>query len=232
MIGIYKITSPSGKVYIGQSVDIESRIKKYANCNCKLQVRLYSSIKKYGWENHIFKIIEECSIEELNSRERYWQDQYECIGKKGLNCFLTNSNEMRKVLSDDMKSRISNSVRGFKHTKEAIQKIIEAGTGRVVSEETKRKISESNKGIVFSKERRDKISKALTGRKIPKEVLEKRSKSISGEKSYKAKIVLNTQTGIYYGCIGDAAIAHNINRSTLNNYLVGSRPNNTYLVYA
>ena len=87
MIGIYKIISPSGKVYVGQSINIESRIKKYASCNCKLQVRLYSSIKKYGWENHIFEILEECSIEELNSRERYWQDQYECIGKNGLNCF-------------------------------------------------------------------------------------------------------------------------------------------------
>ena len=29
MIGIYKITSPSGKVYIGQSIDIERRWKKY-----------------------------------------------------------------------------------------------------------------------------------------------------------------------------------------------------------
>lgn len=232
MTGIYKITSPSGKVYIGQSINIESRIKKYVNCNCKLQVRLYSSIKKYGWENHIFEVLEECNIEELNSRERYWQDKYECIGKNGLNCFLTNSNEKRKIISDDMRFKISNSVKGFKHTEESIEKIIKGLIGRTVSIETRLKISESNKGTVFSKERRDKISKALSGRKIPKEVLDKRSKSISGEKNYKAKIVLNTQTGIYYGCIGDAAIAHNINKSTLNNYLLGSRPNNTYLVYA
>ena len=29
MIGIYKITSPSGKVYIGQSINIEERWYKY-----------------------------------------------------------------------------------------------------------------------------------------------------------------------------------------------------------
>lgn len=232
MVGIYKITSPSDKVYIGQSINIENRIKKYASCSCKLQVRLHSSIKKYGWDSHCFEIIEECSVEELNSKERYWQDHYDCIGKKGLNCFLTNSNELRKVLSDEMKSKMSNSAKGFKHSEESIQKIIKGLIGRPVSIETRLKMSESNKGTVFSQERKDKISKALTGRKIPKEVLEKRSKSISGEKSYRAKIVLNTQTGIYYGCIGDAAKAHNIITSTLNNYLTGFRPNKTYLVYA
>jgi group I intron endonuclease len=232
MIGIYKITSPSGKVYVGQSVNIEDRIKKYASCSCKLQVRLYSSIKKYGWDNHVFEVIEECDKDQLNTRERYWQDKYECIGKKGLNCILTNSNDSRKVISDEMKARISNSVKGFKHTEEAIQKIKKGLIGRPVSIQTRLKISESNKGTVFSKERRDKISKALTGRKLSKECLLKRSKSISGEKNYKAKIILNTQTGIYYGCIADAAKAHNMIRSTLNNYLTGHRPNKTSMIYA
>ena len=27
--GIYKITSPSGRVYIGQSIDVYSRLKQY-----------------------------------------------------------------------------------------------------------------------------------------------------------------------------------------------------------
>jgi hypothetical protein len=31
IVGIYKITSPSGKVYIGQSINIERRIKEYKN---------------------------------------------------------------------------------------------------------------------------------------------------------------------------------------------------------
>lgn len=29
MIGIYKITSPSNRIYIGQSIDIEARWKSY-----------------------------------------------------------------------------------------------------------------------------------------------------------------------------------------------------------
>jgi hypothetical protein len=48
MIGIYKITSPSKKVYIGQSVNIEKRKYFYEIGNCKKQIKLYNSIKKYG----------------------------------------------------------------------------------------------------------------------------------------------------------------------------------------
>ena len=31
MIGIYKLTSPSNKVYIGQSLNIKNRLSKYKN---------------------------------------------------------------------------------------------------------------------------------------------------------------------------------------------------------
>lgn len=89
MIGIYKITSPSGKVYIGQSVNIEKRFIRYKNLHCKSQPKIYSSIKKYGWNKHNFEILLECEVYELNGKERYYQDLYNCIGIYGLNCVLT-----------------------------------------------------------------------------------------------------------------------------------------------
>jgi group I intron endonuclease len=60
MTGIYKISSPSGRVYIGQSVDINARFRAYRNGNCGKQKRLYESFKKYGFDSHILEIIEEC----------------------------------------------------------------------------------------------------------------------------------------------------------------------------
>jgi len=71
MIGIYKITSPSKKIYIGQSIDIEKRFKYYLNLNCKKQTKLYNSLKKYGYKKHFFEVIEICKITELNNKERY-----------------------------------------------------------------------------------------------------------------------------------------------------------------
>lgn len=59
MIGIYKITSPSKRVYIGQSWNIEGRVRSYKNKACKTQTLLYHSICKYTWGNHLFEVIKE-----------------------------------------------------------------------------------------------------------------------------------------------------------------------------
>jgi hypothetical protein len=76
MVGIYKITNPKGKIYIGQSVNIPTRKNKYTLNHTKGQPRISRSITKYGWENHIFEIIEECSLEQLNEKETYWKQYY------------------------------------------------------------------------------------------------------------------------------------------------------------
>lgn len=59
MIGIYKITSPNNRIYIGQSWNIEKRFKNYEILDCKGQPKLYNSLKKYGPKNHKFEIIKE-----------------------------------------------------------------------------------------------------------------------------------------------------------------------------
>ena len=179
MIGIYKITSPSGRVYIGQSTDIDFRFGAYKKLKCKLQVRIYRSLVKHGVDNHVFEIVEECSPELLNERERYWQEFYDVLGKNGLNCVLVSTDSLQRVLSEEMKLKISNSLTGFRHTEESRAKISKGLTGRPVSEETRHKLSESNKNKHRLPETARKISEALKGRKIPKEVIEKRRKSKS-----------------------------------------------------
>jgi group I intron endonuclease len=86
MIGIYKITNPKGKVYVGQSIDINHRLGKYKrlNGNVSNQKKIYNSLIKYGIENHSFEIIEECSLEQLNEREIYYIEKYNSY-KNGLN---------------------------------------------------------------------------------------------------------------------------------------------------
>ena len=109
MIGIYKITSPSGKIYIGQSVDIEKREKEYLSIsNCKGQRKLYNSLLKYGFSEHIFEIIEECKVEVLNERERHWQDFYNVL-KEGLNCRLTGTEDKSGKMSKYSIEKMSQS---------------------------------------------------------------------------------------------------------------------------
>jgi len=81
IIGIYKITSPSGKIYIGQSINIHKRWSAYKNIKYVKQPRISNSVLKYGIENHRFEIIEECLLEELDKQETYWKQYY--INKLG-----------------------------------------------------------------------------------------------------------------------------------------------------
>ena len=93
IIGIYKITSPSGRIYIGQTRNFKKRLREYKCLQSSTkQRRLYSSFLKYGIINHVFEFIEECLFEELNIFERKWQDYYDVTSKKGLNCTLTETN--------------------------------------------------------------------------------------------------------------------------------------------
>jgi group I intron endonuclease len=69
MVGIYKITNPKGKIYIGQSINIERRFLEHKKLTQKGSKKLFNSLKKYGHENHKFEVIEECLIEQLNEKE-------------------------------------------------------------------------------------------------------------------------------------------------------------------
>lgn len=87
MIGIYKITNPNGKIYIGQSININRRFKEYEKLLCKDSKKLYYSFLKYGVENHKFEILEICNIDILEERETYYILNLK-TQKKGLNIKL------------------------------------------------------------------------------------------------------------------------------------------------
>ena len=128
--GIYKITSPTGRIYIGQSLNIHKyRKAHYARNECKDQPRLCNSINKYGWETHSFEIVEECLFEDLNCRERFWQDYYVATGKNGLNCVLVSCEDIKAITSDETRAKMSASRMGVRRSEETKKKLREAKTG-------------------------------------------------------------------------------------------------------
>lgn len=78
IIGIYKVTNLiNGKVYIGQSIDIRKRWRQHKNAaKSKEKSLFYSAIRKYGIENFSFEIIEECSLEELDDKEKFYIEKF------------------------------------------------------------------------------------------------------------------------------------------------------------
>lgn len=77
MIGIYLIQNLSNnRVYIGQSNNVQRRIKEHF-CQSRLKdIPLDKAILKYGKDNFSWNLLEECSIEKLDEREQYWIQQY------------------------------------------------------------------------------------------------------------------------------------------------------------
>jgi group I intron endonuclease len=84
MIGIYKITSPDGKVYVGQSKDIEKRFISHKNNVYKRGSGINNSFYLHGVENHKFEVIEECDESDLLLKEILYQKEYDSV-ENGLN---------------------------------------------------------------------------------------------------------------------------------------------------
>lgn len=148
MVGIYKITSPSGRVYIGQSWEIHKRWTAYKYKKpYSRQFGINNSLIKYGFDNHLFEIVHELpnDIEQivLDAYEQLYMDAYRSCGVKLLNCKEAGSSGK---LSEETKDRLRGKRRGFKFSDETKKKMSLSQIGKVVSEETKRKIGEANKG--------------------------------------------------------------------------------------
>lgn len=87
--GIYKLTFPDGTIYIGQSFQIEIRLRQhkkkakkcFANQNIIYTNILSQYFQKYNWYNIIVNVIEECDKIYLNSKEVYYIDLYDSFNK-------------------------------------------------------------------------------------------------------------------------------------------------------
>ena len=150
-IGIYKITSPSGKIYIGQSINIIKRFKNYKCLSCKDQPIIYNSFKKHGVENHIFEIIEECTIEQLDEREIYWKQHYIEKYNKQKMLFCEIYDKSGGPRSDFTKQKIglANSKpkpQGFGDKISKASSGISRNKGHIVTQEIKQRMSENMKG--------------------------------------------------------------------------------------
>lgn len=229
--GIYKITSPSGKIYIGETVNFEKRFKRYNRLECKRQFKLYNSFLKYGVENHIFEIIEECDITELKCRERYWQDYYDVISEKGLNLLLSSCEDKKQIINQEVIDKMistkrdkghflseNNPMYGKKHSEETKDKIRKAQLGKY----------NGNKNPMYGKFGN---KHPAYGNKRSTEQLQKARENNLFGNNPRAKTVIDVETGIYYYSASEVAHIWGINKYTLRRKLNNTLVNNTNFKY-
>ena len=204
--GIYKITSPTGKVYIGQSKNIHKRWNSYKNMskgNIR-QPKLINSFKKYGVEHHVFEILEICNFEDLNCRERYWQDEFDVIGENGLNCTLIACENNPKVMTNF----------GENHSGAKVYINLETG----VFYHGIREASESVSHISYNS-----LKFMLLGRYLNTSYIVNVDNYIDNPDSYlqtkKLKKVINVKTKEVYKSIMDVTKIYGLDESKLRNRL-------------
>ncbi len=155
---IYKLTSPKGKCYIGQTrKDPNKRWNNYKALCCRNQPKLFNALKKYGPENFVYEVIDHCDNQQnLDEKEKYYIQRLDAI-KNGYNQQLGGYSqkftpEICKKISATKKRRNKNRIHnwtGKHHTKETKKKLSLLHLGKKKgphTEEWKKKMSERFKG--------------------------------------------------------------------------------------
>lgn len=145
-IGIYKITSPSGKIYIGQSRDIRRRMETYRRMKTKCQTKIHNSFLKHGLDKHLFEIGCLCEIEELNDLECHYMKLHDSFNSEsGLN--LKIGGDVKVKISDETRQKQRDSHigqvawnKGIPMTEEVKENLRKINTGKKKTEEQKQKL--------------------------------------------------------------------------------------------
>ena len=145
---IYKITSPSGRVYVGKTKRLKIRIWEYRWRSKKRKSIIHDSIKGYGWEAHTLEVIEEIADELLNEREIFWIKELNTFYRdnaKGMNMTRGGDGggvswmhniERRKKQSESRKG-VNGTFYGKHHTEET-KKILSEKISKINKEKNKR----------------------------------------------------------------------------------------------
>lgn len=108
--GVYLIISPSGRRYVGSSINIRERWASYRQLKKdKRSISLInSSMLKYGYSNHFFKVLYICLPIERLMWERVFGDLYLSLSDfGGLNLNLPGYDDKPKVISKETKEKMS-----------------------------------------------------------------------------------------------------------------------------
>lgn len=163
IVGIYKIVSPSGKVYIGQSWDIYRRWKDHKRNIKGKHKKLYSSLVSYGVEKHNFNILQtlpnDVNQSILNNYEQVYMDAYRDAGIVLLNIkeagnYGKHSEETKQII------REKRALQVFSDEERKIKSIFFSTVKR--TPEWNEKIAAKNRGRKYTYDVRLKLMKAVT----------------------------------------------------------------------
>ena len=196
MVGIYKITSPSGKVYIGQSWNIHKRWREYKGLHVPQQPKILSSLQKYGADLHTFEIV--CELppdvnqQILDQYERvYWMFYHDC----GFDMMNLREPSSHGRHSDESKQLMSKRRLGMKFSAEHVANMSRVRKGKIQTQET------------ILKRQQSRLQNGTYGY-IAKSTLEMATEA-------KKKPVVRSDTGVVYSSVKEAGAAFHCTADTI-----------------
>lgn len=110
MIGIYKITEINNpdNFYVGKSNNIKRRFSEHKTKTYEQsRIPFDKEIQEKGKDAFTYEVLEECSIEELSEKEKYWTDKLQATksGNKfdgGLTDVVGSNNPKAKLTEEDV----------------------------------------------------------------------------------------------------------------------------------
>lgn len=196
---IYKATNKiNNKVYIGQThKTLEERMRRHKNDSKKQNSYFYRAIRKYGWENFIWEIIDTANTdEELNEKEQYWIKFYNSSDNKNKGYNSTSGADNNYTITKYERLRRSERAKGSNNPMYG-----KPGTWL---------------GKTFSDSHRKNLSNSLKGRKVP---------WATGKNHWLSKPLINLNTGEIFNTIQEAANAYCVNRESISKQINGKTKN-------
>ena len=218
---VYKHTSPSEKIYIGQTKR-NPKLRWKNGEGYKHNQHFYNAIQKYGWDNFKHEIV--CS--DLTDKEADWLEKYLISyynsSNRNYGYNIEGGGNNNKIISDETKSKQSKAhigqvsgMKGKKQSDEAKEKISVAHKGKHKTEEWKENMK--NKMLQIWIERKE------NDWKMPESAKEKISVARKGKpSSHRKPIKIND---IVYNSLSSAAKALNISASHLCGIIKGKKNN-------
>jgi len=212
---IYKHTSPSGKSYIGQSINtMEERLRSHiSHTKAGNKSRFSDAIRKYGIENFTSEILIETANENLNELEIYYIAKFDTYNN-GYNATLGGDSPGYN-LSEKAKESMSKGTKKYwdKMTPEKREEH-KINTSKGLSESWKNMDKDSYE------KRCNNISESLKGRIEPEWKKEKHSKRMTGKGNSKAKHIgiYNNNDELIFECEGNFRVIceeHNLPHNSL-----------------
>lgn len=209
---IYKITNKvNGKSYIGQTrYTIEFRWRQHQHK--KDNTYFHNAIHKYGIENFNIEILEECDIEDLNSREIFYIAKYDTFNN-GYNLTIGGDGNRRLLLDNNYDEIKELYLSGFSSNKIATLYNVDKASIVKILKSLGVKIR-SNKLNINHQELLELINDYQSGYSL-RELAKRYDCSPSGLKEYLIKKGVNLR--IKYNILND----ENTQESLINDYLDG-----------